>query len=344
MTSDLLIRADANTNIGTGHVMRCLALAQAWQNVGGTAHFLCAKVPDGLVARLTAEGMVLHRLNEPSGSKEDAEQTTMLAQKIGSGWVVEDGYHFDADYQRAIKNVGLRLLAIDDYGHAKHYVADLVLNQNIYANESLYHNREPTTQLLLGTEYALLRREFWPWRGWRRMIPNVARNILVTMGGGDPDNQTLKVIRAIQQINGADLSVIVVVGGSNPHLATLEVAISDSPSIRLIQNVTNMPELMTWSDIAISAGGSTCWELAFLGVPALLIATAENQLGIVQHLHSRGIAFHIGWYNEISVDMISDSLFMLTSDIHMRTDMCLFGQSLTDGEGNCRVVARMIEL
>ena len=162
----LLIRADASTRIGTGHVMRCLALAQAWEDSGRRAAFAMGMDAPALEDRLRSDGMEVVHLSAEPGSLEDAEMTADIAQKMGAGWAVVDGYHFGSDYQRIIKESGLRLLFIDDNGHADHYYADIVLNQNLHANEELYRKREPYTKLLFGTEYVLLRREVWPWRGW----------------------------------------------------------------------------------------------------------------------------------------------------------------------------------
>ena len=108
-----------------------------------------------------------------------------------------DGYQFNADYQRALKAAGFRVLFLDDYGHATHYSADLVLNQNAYANEKMYAARESYTRLLLGTDYCLLRREFSSWRGWKREIAPIGTKILVTMGGSDPENFTTDVVEAL---------------------------------------------------------------------------------------------------------------------------------------------------
>src|SRR5215208_338295 len=153
----MLVRADASAEIGTGHVMRCLALAQAWQENKGTAHFAFASMTPALEAQLRAENMAITSLDASPGSDEDATQTIALAERAGAEWIVVDGYHFDALYQKAIKEANLRLVFMDDYGHASRYWADVVLNQNIYANDALYLNREPDTQLLLGTRYVLLR-------------------------------------------------------------------------------------------------------------------------------------------------------------------------------------------
>jgi UDP-2,4-diacetamido-2,4,6-trideoxy-beta-L-altropyranose hydrolase len=212
VAKNLVIRADAGTEIGTGHVMRCLALAQGWQDAGGHAIFAMATEVPNLEGRLKSEGVEVVHLAVKPGSSDDAIATGNLAREIGAAWVVVDGYRFTADYQRRIKDSEMRLLFVDDYGHTDRYYADVVLNQNRHAHEGLYVKREPHTRLLLGTHYALLRREFLRWQGWQREIPPVARRMLVTMGGGDPDNVTLKVILALNQMDLPELEVNVVVG------------------------------------------------------------------------------------------------------------------------------------
>jgi UDP-2,4-diacetamido-2,4,6-trideoxy-beta-L-altropyranose hydrolase len=251
-----------------------------------------------------------------------------------------DGYHFDANYQQAIKQANLRLLFIDDYGHASHYYADLVLNQNIYAGESLYANREPYTRLLLGTSYALLRREFWKWRGWRREIPEIARKVLVTLGGGDPDNVTLKVIQALQQVEIHGLEAIIVIGGSNPHQETLKTQIANAHCpIQLERNVTDMPALMAWADVAISAGGSTCWELAFMGLPSLILVLAENQQKAVAVLSQQGIMINLGAGTSSEPCYIRQVTAELLPAPHTRHAMMQKSQGIVDGMGAKRTAS-----
>jgi len=127
MTSgSLVIRADASPSIGSGHIMRCLALAQAWQDQVGGVRFIMAQAALPLETRLRSEGMEVSRLAAVSGSLEDARQTVQLAQQCRASWIVVDGYQFGAEYQRLIKDAGQRLLAIDDHGHADHYYADII--------------------------------------------------------------------------------------------------------------------------------------------------------------------------------------------------------------------------
>ncbi len=339
----LLIRADANTQMGTGHLMRCLALAQAWQEAGGTVQFVVAGITFVLQKRLTTEAITVLQIDTPPGSTNDAMQTIEMARKIGATWVVVDGYQFGADYQQAIKQADLNLLFIDDYGHANHYYADFVLNQNIYADEALYPGREPYTRLLLVADYVLLRREFRLWRDWQRQSRPVARKALVTLGGGDPDNQTLKVIRALPQVEVDELEGVVVVDAGNPHFHSLQSAVAQSQfNIRLVQNVTNMPELMAWADVAVSAGGSTCWELAFMGLPNLVLVLADNQQPIAEGLNKSGVVINFGRPETVSTTEIAAGLAHLLSAPGRRAMMSEQGQQLVDGMGGRRVVSHLM--
>lgn len=338
----LLICADAGTHIGTGHVMRCVALAQAWQDAGGHAIFTLAMPAPALEARLRAEGMKLVHLSTQPGSAEDAYQTVDLARRTDASAVVLDGYYFDAEYQRIIKDAGLRLLFIDDYGHADYYWADLVLNQNIHAHAGLYTDQAPYTQLLLGTRYVLLRREFLQWREWEREIPAVARKVLVTLGGGDPDNATLKVIHALQQAQIDGLEAVVVVGGNNPHHEALNRAVQNAQvPTRLKRDVTDMPELMAWADVAVSAGGSTCWELAFMGLPNLVLVLAENQYPVAQGLDTAEVAVNLGWHKDLSAAEIVQALTNIMMNQKQRAGMAQRGRELVDGKGSARLVERI---
>lgn len=341
----LLIRADATVAIGTGHVMRCIALAQAWQQTGASVTFIMATQPSALQDRIRAEGFSVLLLRVAPGSANDAEQTAMVAHQMTAAWIVADGYCFDATYQHILKEKGHRVLLIDDYGHAEYYFATMVLNQNISADEKMYIHRESSTRLLLGTQYALLRREFWPWRGYRRAVSEPTRKILVTLGGSDPDNVTLMILHALYEIERTDLEVVVVVGGSNPYYETLHVAAHDATfPVSLRQNVTNMPELMAWAEIAVTAGGSTCWETAFMGLPNIILVLAQNQEKIAAVLDARGVAINLGWATTIDPSTIATTLEQLAYNTSQWQMMSENGQRLVDGYGAARVVALLQEL
>lgn len=339
----LLIRVDANPRIGTGHIMRCLALGEAWQDCGGRVIVVQATASPLLEKRLTLEKMDVLHINSELGSVNDADETVRIAYEKKASWIVVDGYHFGAEYQKIIKDSGFFLLFIDDYGQSDHYYADIVVNQNIYAEMSLYKKFEPYTRFLLGTKYVLLRKEFLAWTEHKRDIPDVARKVLITFGGSDTNKITLKVIEALKKIEIDGLEVIAVVGGSNPNYKTIRRSVKECPGFSVRKNVNNMPELMAWADVAISAGGSTCWELAFMGLPSILCPVAENQKLIAK-----------GLYNINAAQGFTDCILPSTKEIsvfinsvlkmeELRSEQSRTQKKIVDGAGAKRVVSIMME-
>jgi UDP-2,4-diacetamido-2,4,6-trideoxy-beta-L-altropyranose hydrolase len=335
----LLLRSDASTAMGTGHVMRCFALAQAWQDAGGQAAFAMADGSPAIRQRLCAENMEVMPLQTSAGTEDDAKKVAELASRCAAAWVTVDGYQFGSAYQRQLKADGVKLLFLDDYGHAAPYSADLVLNQNVHAQKSFYADREVYTRLLLGPRYAMLRREFERWRNWEREIAQVGRKVLVTMGGSDPDNVSARVIEASGMVPVEGLEVAVVVGGSNPHSESLErLAVRCGGRVRLRSDVSNMSELMAWADVAVSAAGTTCWEMCLLGLPAILIDLAENQRPIAQDLDRKGCAVYFGSSSDVDSARMAAKLewMLLSPDVR---DACSHRASrLVDGYGAKRIV------
>jgi UDP-2,4-diacetamido-2,4,6-trideoxy-beta-L-altropyranose hydrolase len=339
----LVIRADANVEIGTGHVMRCLALAQAWQDSGGQCIFAIANVTPPLERRLLDEGMKVQHISAPAGSDEDATETANIARASGSGWTVVDGYHFDASYQSLIKESGSRLLFLDDHGHAKYYYADLVLNQNSDAQASLYADSEAYTQLLLGSRFVMLRREFEPWRKWERAIGDFGRRVLITMGGSDPDNLTLLVIDALKYANLRNLQVTVVVGGSNPHIGLLKSEITEEYGwIRIETDVTDMPALMASADIALIAAGGTLWELFFMGCSILSYARDVVQGEMISRLGAEGVLQDLGYPQDFDAALLAEAIMKLAMSPERRSQISLLGRQRVDGNGAGRVCEHLM--
>jgi UDP-2,4-diacetamido-2,4,6-trideoxy-beta-L-altropyranose hydrolase len=260
----LLLRTDASAEIGMGHVMRCLALAQAWQDAGGRAVFVTAEKTASAEKWLHGESCEVISLSVQPGSAEDGCETIRIAREQSADWLVVDGYRFGCEYVRTVKADGFKVLFLDDYGHAQHYFADIVLNQNVSADETLYQNRDPQTRLLLGTRYCLLRREFLAWHDWKRKIPETGRRVLVTLGGSDQEDLNERVMQALSLVKREDLQATIVIGGHSPHRNGEALRLAPGKKITVRKNVLNLAELMAESDVAMSAAGSTCWELCLL--------------------------------------------------------------------------------
>jgi UDP-2,4-diacetamido-2,4,6-trideoxy-beta-L-altropyranose hydrolase len=338
----LLIRADAGIAMGTGHVMRCLALAQAWQDAGGRACFAMADSTAAIRARVAAESCGVADIAAQGGTAADAFQTVEFAKKNKCEWAALDGYQFGEEYQRALKEGGLKVLFLDDYGHSKKYVADLVLNQNISACASLYENRNSSTRLLLGPRYCLLRREFGTWRNWKREIQDIGRRVLVTMGGSDPENVTAWAMEALAGVEVEGFEAVVAVGGSNPHADMLgRIAAESRKKIRLLRDVANIAEQMAWADVALSSAGTTCWELCLLALPSILVDVAANQTALATEMGRRGCAIHVGRPKQLSAHELAAQIESLARNESRRGELSVRCRELVDGRGAERVVLAM---
>jgi UDP-2,4-diacetamido-2,4,6-trideoxy-beta-L-altropyranose hydrolase len=323
--------------------MRCLALAQAWQvqTEGATVVFAMTGVPRPLEARLASEGIRVEHLATTPGREADAAATVRLGRACCSEWIVVDGYVFGAEYQNTLKDAGLKLLLVDDYGHAEHYYCDLLLNQNISASAAWYRHREEYTLLLLGTRYALLRREFGKWMGWEREVRPCASRVLVTMGGADPADVTGLVLEALELLRLENLEARVVAGGANPHHEQLSERVARSKGrVELLTAVANMPELMAWADVAVSAAGSTLWELLFMQLPTVAVAIAENQRPAALRLDEMGAVSTLE-LSALRVANLAESIQSLVQSVDRRRRMAGFGRSIVDCEGAERVVKAM---
>lgn len=296
--------------MGTGHVMRMIALAQAVLDRGGSATLACVSCPDAIAQRVAREGIEFERIAEthPLGSAADLEETTALARVLGTSWVVLDGYHFSADYQRGLRSAGFKVLAVDDYGHCDVWAADAVLNQNIFAPERKYRSESEHCRFLIGTRFALLRREFRitaespgadKAKISQRSSPRIQR-LLVTLGGVDADNVTGRILAALDSVGADPLEVKLLIGAGNPHAESLQTLVAVSPhSVEVLRDVLDMPRLYQWADGVISAGGGTCWEWLFYHLPAAVVCLADNQRPVIAGLVKHGLALDLGWHADL---------------------------------------------
>jgi UDP-2,4-diacetamido-2,4,6-trideoxy-beta-L-altropyranose hydrolase len=342
MAGTLLVRADASVEMGSGHVMRCLALAQAWQDAGGDVVFCAARSTAALDQTLASEGVRLVHLQVSPGSLQDAIQTAEAARTRNVRWLVIDGYHFDADYRKYLRNREFQVLFLDDGGGCESYDADMVVNQNIDANESLYAHDEGGGSLLLGTKYVLLRREFSRRKEGKRNPVKAVRKILITMGGSDPHNVTEMAIRAVAEIDFA-FDVTVVVGPNNPHMESLlRVKSQARANLQLLRNVSGMADVMAGADLAISAGGGTGYELIFFQVPTILITVAENQRAACRSLGESKVAIDAGWFHALDPQQLAGSIRTLIETDPLRRTLMENCRHVIDDKGAARVVQTML--
>ncbi len=335
----LVVRADASARTGVGHVVRCLALAQAWVASGGQATLLSSSNVVELRRRAESVGVEFAEVQHPHPDPADLERTLRTVRQLEKAWVVLDGYQFDSRYQKSLRDAGFSLLVIDDTSHLPHYHANVLLNQNINAEWQCYSS-DSDTVFLLGTGYSLLRHEFLDWRDRSLPARNDGCRVLVTIGGSDPENLTAKVVKGLNLARTDGIEAKVVLGPANPHVASVEKLVGQSErTVHVLRDVSDMPWLMAWADLAISGAGTTCWELMFMGVPSILIEAADNQRENAAGLDAIGAAVSLGQADEATPEQIADCIDDLCQDHARRSAMSDRGRSLVDGRGAERVVS-----
>jgi UDP-2,4-diacetamido-2,4,6-trideoxy-beta-L-altropyranose hydrolase len=342
---ELLLRADASERIGAGHALRCLALAQAWLRGGDGASLLAAELPRALAERYRRAGLEVRALGAAAGSEEDARETVRTARACGAHWVVADGYAFGPAWQARVRASGLRLASIDDDASLAPYESDCVLNPNAGACAEQYRARAPHTRLCLGDRYALLRSEFYPWRSWQRRTPRRAQRVLLTMGGADPLNHSGAALQALERASErarASLEIKLVAGPANPHLELLR-ARCRATGRELCVDPPDVPALMAWAEVALSAAGGTTWELCFMGVPSVLVPLAAQQLPVAQQLGAASVARVVSGSGPRDLELAAELVLELCAEPEERTRMSAAGRALVDGLGAERASAVLRE-
>lgn len=303
----LIIRADASPSMGTGHVMRCLALAQAAIKAGFEVNMICRISVEWLIKRLSKEKIRLHILRDLLPKEEnpndllaqlqivDLPQQDITNQAI---WVVLDGYHFTSNCHKAIMDLGYKLLIIDDYNHLPEYCCDILLNQNIGAEQFAYSGK--IGKKLLGIEHVLLRQEFLDARkiAKKRILPVKVKEILISLGGGNfiKHLEPIAKTMTMPELEGCIISIIQ--GGMDDKKLICSYFVDCPAKIKILEHIEDVPALFLNTDLCIAAGGSTCWELCYLGVPFLTVEIAENQKKIVAGLYD---TFGISPYSKESL-------------------------------------------
>ena len=331
----LLIRADAGTVIGSGHVMRCLALAQAWQDAGGDVVLAACELPDGLVLRLAAERVPIHRLRGAIGSEQDAAELAAVAVACKARWVTVDGERFDSQYLERLRTGGCRVLWVDDFGSADVRSADAILNQNLGATRDLYPWARDPVRLLLGVEHVMLRREFRAAKPVAR-DPHARRSLLVTFGGSDPDGLTERVLAALAT-GIPDVEVTTIVGEGNPRAASLRTADPVARAAVLV-NPPNVPEIMMRSDFAVIAAGGTLWELLYCGCAVLSYARNPVQASVIERLAGDGVVENLGPVAGFDEAALRTAIASLVQSGERLARMRAAGRRIVDGDGVSRVL------
>lgn len=357
---NVLFRADASMKIGTGHIMRCLTLANELKQQGENTTFCCRHLTESLEQTIKASGHQLIRLTDKhnAGSDEIIDQysawletsqffdVTEVMARIDIAdidWLVVDHYALDICWHNKIKlnNSNIKILVINDLFERSHQ-CDLFLNQNIVLNgENSYNNLlDENVGKLLGPQFALLRDEFSDYRLQARIRNSGVNTILVFFGGVDVNNTTEKTILALAQLAHKKLSVDVVIGAAHPKIDELK-DLCNFHGFKLHIQIENMAELMYMADLSIGASGSASWERCCLGLPSLIISLADNQVAIAEAGDNAGIMSYLGKDEELTGRDITNAVAEMCNNPKRLSRMSTVCFETNDGTGKKRVIEKM---
>jgi len=338
MSKSCVFRADANSTIGTGHYMRSLSLAISWRDSGQRA-CMAGDAPESLVDRARSAG-IEHFSIAPTSNDVDRDEVLAVGDKVAADVVCVDGYQFDPDYIGLVRESGRPIVEFSDGLIWSDYQSDLLLDQNLGA-ESRQYVCAPWTKQLLGVRYACLAPQFSRQADSIVTTPETVENILVSLGGADPKGVTSFVLSTLFELVNRP-RIVVLVGASNPRVQSIVDLVGERENVEIVRDSQNVSALMEDSDLAIAAAGSTSWELAAMGVPALLVTIADNQIEIASKLDEAGVAINLGPFEGLSGERLFTILTEVIQDSGRRGGMSRKGRELVDGGGASRVVDEML--
>lgn len=365
----IAFRTDATLQMGSGHVMRCLTLADALKAQGAQCHFISREHPGHLLEVIRQRSFSVTglpaALPQPSAATQDpskhakepfhaawlgcdwqtdAQQIGAILARLQPDWLVVDHYALDQRWEEAVSPHYRKLLVIDDLADRPH-CCDLLLDQNLGRQPQDYVSLVPVAcQVLTGPHYALLRPEFSALRDYsfkRRANPQL-NQLLITMGGVDLPNATSQILAALKACPlPADCRITVVMGATAPWLAQVRELAAQMPwQTDVLVNINDMAQRMADSDLAIGAAGSTSWERCCLGLPTLMVVLADNQKEAAAHLEHAGAA-HCLTLGVHLHQQIEDRLLLLLEQRQQLSQMSICASEITDGAGAEHMVATM---
>lgn len=350
-------RTDASLKIGTGHVMRCLALADEMAKQGARCTFICRPHQGNLISLVQDHGHKViplpNILDETAcfgGAsiytswlgidwRVDADDTLRALNGVLLDWLVVDHYALDQNWEKVLRIKCNRLMVIDDLADRPH-MCDVLLDQNLGRSVSDYkHLVADSTLILAGPENALMRPEFAKSRmkSLSRRGRNDVNNLLITMGGVDKENHCEVVLNSLKLSKLKKQSkIVVVLGSTSPWVERVKSKCEELPwEVELIVGASNMADLMTNADLCIGSAGSTSWERCALGLPSILICTAENQKFVINALNESGAAIICGDNLNITKGLVIESLIH-EAELNL-VKMASSAAEITDGMGCSRV-------
>jgi len=330
--ASVAIRVDSGTQIGSGHVMRCLNVAGELERNGGQATFLCRELPGHLGQLIEREGYPVVPLRT-----ETCEEARDALRRLRTDWLIVDHYGIGADWERSQRGSIGRILVIDDLADRLHD-CDVLLDQNYFGRDTQLRYAglvPPRCRLLLGPRYALLQPEYANLR--TALVPRTgtSRRVLVFFGGTDPTNETCKALRALAVPELAHLDVDVVLGANHPAPHEVAALAAKRPGTTVYRNLPTLAGLMFRADLAVGAGGVATSERMCMGLPSVVVTIAPNQERPIASLAEEGIVICAGRAASVTEAGLAAAIMSALREP-------LRDPAMVDGHGAARVSAAIM--
>lgn len=359
MTLNIALRVDASVQMGTGHVMRCLTLADALAARGARCRFIHREHPGHMADAIRTRGHGVSLLKPAEAAieagatgdyacwlgvplEEDAEQTIRMLDPEPLDWLIVDHYAIDTAWHSQLRPYARFIAAIDDIANRPHDT-DLLIDQNYSTEGAARYDglvRDSATRLC-GPQWALLHPAYAEHRTAAYERKPRFETVFVFFGGADPDNWSGRVLEALSTPELAQLHVDLVLGTSNPNRSALESQAARRGLVTLHRPQPHLASLMANADLAIGAGGATTWERCCIGLPSVVISIAENQRPTCEALASANTIRYLGHHDQVTKSTITNGIQSLLADTDSRKLMAQNGMEMVDGLGAKRVADYM---
>ena len=342
MKNNLFIRVDSSPEIGIGHMMRCLTLAQELKNNFDKIIFLTQKDSGNFIGTIMKNEFEVIFIpttnNDPNIIKN-----LITAYSENKNFLLIDHYDIDTDFESSLKNIFERIFVIDDLANRKHD-CDLLIDQNYYRDLNQRYEKliQNGTIALLGPKYAIIRPEFRTINKKAIKKNSQIKKILVSFGGSDPTNECKKVLDALCSIENSKFEIVVVAGIYNHKFEQLKKLYEKYSNIKIYSHVNDLSRLMLNSDLFIGAGGTTTWERFYMGLPSTVTIISDDQKESIEFLSDMGHIINLGLAKNVTPKTYVQTLQKLNSDLIY--NMSLHNQKLVDGNGSNRIKKQIIEL
>ncbi len=353
MKKNLFVRVDTSPEIGTGHILRCVGLADELRNTFDKIIFLSRKTTRSIIEIILKNGFEVSTIDTPikkslkNNSKLNNELETignlLIPYKENLNFLLIDHYDISSNYESSLRKIFKKIFVIDDLANRQHD-CDLLIDQNYYKDLTNRYLKlvSKNTITLLGPKYVILRSEFRNSKKINYKKNTFPKRILISFGGSDPTNECEKVLNAIFSLKNKQFVITAVTGIHNKNFKQLKKQFGGNDNTKILNHTNNFNELLLNSDLCFGAGGTTTWERLYLGLPSIVTIISSDQKESIEFLSDMGHVINLGLAKDVTTETYAKTIKKI--DPKILYNLSLKNKKLIDGKGCARIKKQIIKL